>query len=578
MSRRSLRQLYIEEFADYGLSKFHQDILAGLAVTAISLPLSMAFGIASGVTAASGLVSTVIAGILIGALSGAHYQISGSTGAMSAVLLVVVQQYGLDGMLIAGFLSGLFLLIIGLVRLGRFIAFVPSPVVKGFTSGIALIIIIGQIDNLFGISTPSSASALFKLFAYFQGGFRIDFHCTIIAVLVIGFMAAWPQKWNTRFNSSLIAIILATGMAWIFGWPVATVRNIPHSLVLEDRLFFSDLNWVRLMELIPPALTITALGALQSLLCGTVGSNMTGKRLQANQELVAQGIGNMAIPFFGGIPASAAIARTSVGIRAGGLTRLVSIFHALAILALVLTLSDFLSWIPLSALAGVLIVTAWNMNEWTDIRFIFSRKFKSDIFAFVITLLATITLNVTYAVLIGSFLAGGFFLSKIASMDINVVDVDVEKLKKRGIETAGKCGHVKVAYLTGPLFFAATGVFNEAVFILENTHALILSMRGVPLIDSAGLQVIARLDEKIKNNGGILMISSTHAKVLQMLEQAGLIEQIGAENFFWSSDQAIIAAEKRVCPFCERNMEGVKDPRQEESSETVMPPEIQGKA
>ncbi len=229
---------------------------------------------------------------------------------------------------------------------------------------------------------------------------------------------------------------------------------------------------------------------------------------------------------------------------------MVSFIHALGLLVSMFFLAPVMSRIPLSALAGVLMVTAVRMNEWESIGFIFSRRFKTAIITFLITMVATITLDLTQAILIGAFLSGAVFLSQIASLDVEIQKVDPEKLRQRGIETAGNCSHVSVAFLTGPLFFAATGAFNEAFAKLGNTHALILSMRGVPLIDTSGLEAIRRLAEKLHKDGGTLMFAGVHKNALRMMERAGLVDEFGAENFFWSSDQAIVAAEARGCRFC----------------------------
>lgn len=550
MPRRSLARLYKDEFSGYSPAKFQQDLLAGLTVAAVALPLALAFGVASGATAAAGLVTAILAGLVMGLLGGAPYQISGPTGAMSAVLIVLVGRYGLEGIWMAGLLSGALLLVIGLLRLGRFIAFIPSAVISGFTSGIALIIFIGQIDNFLGVKTPAADTAAQKLLGYFHGGFTPDLHALTIGLVVILTMLLWPTKWNARFPASLLGLILATLLSSTLGWPAQTIGDIPRTLFLADRLSLSHIPWTNLPDFIAPTLTITALGAVESLLCGAVGSNMTGVRLQANQELIAQGVGNMVIPFFGGVPATAAIARSSVGIKSGGQTRLVSIIHAVGLLLSMFLLAPFMAKIPLAALAGVLMVTAVRMNEWPAIKFIFGKRFKTDMIAFTITMLATIVLDLTQAILIGSFLAGAVFLNKIASIDIDVQEVNREKLRQRGIETAGKCRHVRVAFLTGPLFFAATGQFNEAFQNLGDTHALILSMRGVPLIDPAGLEAIHRLDERLEKQGGVLMFAGVHNNTYNMMKRGGLVEHIGEENFFWSSDQAIVEAEKRGCRFC----------------------------
>ncbi|MCK6567558.1 MAG: SulP family inorganic anion transporter [Anaerolineales bacterium] len=551
MPRRSLARLYKDEFSTYSLAKFQQDLLAGLTVAAVALPLALAFGVASGATAAAGLVTAILAGVLIGALGGAPYQISGPTGAMSAVLIVLVQRYGLEGIWIAGLLSGFLLLLIGIMRLGRFIAFIPSAVISGFTSGIALIIFIGQIDNFLGVKTEAAETAALKFIGYFKGGFTPDWQAMVIGSVVILTMILWPPKWNLRFPSSLLGLILATLLSSALGWSAPVIGDIPQTLILQDRLSLGNIPWANLSDFIAPTLTITALGAVESLLCGAVGSNMTGVRMQANQELIAQGIGNMVIPFFGGVPATAAIARSSVGIKSGGQTRMVSIIHAAGLLLSMFLLTPLMEQIPLAALAGVLMITAVRMSEWDAIKFIFGKFFKTDIIAFTVTMFATVVLDLTQAILIGSFLAGAVFLNRIASIDIAVQDVDTERLKQKGIQTEGKCGHVRVAFLTGPLFFAATGQFNEAFADLRETHALILSMRGVSLIDTAGIEAIHRLHERLHKQGGTLMFAGVHENAKQMMTRGGLVQTVGEGNFFWSSDQAIVEAEKRGCPFCQ---------------------------
>jgi SulP family sulfate permease len=550
MPRRSLARLYKDEFTAYSPAKFQQDLLAGLTVAAVALPLALAFGVASGASAAAGLVTAILAGFIMGALTGAPFQISGPTGAMSAVLIVLVQRYGLEGIWIAGLFSGALLLLIGLLRLGRFIAFIPSAVISGFTSGIALIIFIGQVDDFLGIQTPAAETAAQKFLGYFQGGLTPSLQSLILGIVVVGTMLFMPKQWTARFPASLLGIVLAALLNFVLGWSAPTIGSIPRSLILQSRLSLSNIPWDQFSEFIAPTLTITALGAVESLLAGAVGSNMTGIRLQANQELIAQGVGNMLIPIFGGVPATAAIARSSVGIKSGGQTRLVSIIHAVGLLLSMFLLTPFMERIPLAALAGVLMVTAARMSEWDSIRFIFGKRFKTDMIAFTITMVATIVLDLTQAILIGSFLAGAVFLNKIASIDIEVQEVDVDRLKQKGIETAGRCKHVRVAFLTGPLFFAATGQFNESFADLTDTHALILSMRGVSLIDTAGIEAIHRLYGRLHQQGGTLMFAGMHDNAYNMMKRGGLVEAIGRGNFFWSSDQAIVEAEGRGCKFC----------------------------
>jgi SulP family sulfate permease len=541
--------LWRREFSTYDAGRLRQDVLAGLTVAAVALPLALAFGVASGATAAAGLVTGILSGLVIGALSGAPYQISGPTGAMSAVLIVVSQRYGLEAVWLTGVMAGALILLIGLLRLGRFIAFIPAPVITGFTAGIAVIIFVGQIDNVLGIETPVAGSAAAKLWAYAHTMPVPDPHATAVAALVVGTLLAWPHRLARYVPGSLVGIVLATLCTAACGWQVPQIGEIPRTLLLDQRLTVAAVDFARLRELLPPALSIAALGAVESLLCGAVASRMTGIRLQANQELIAQGIGNIVVPFFGGVPATAAIARTSVGIKAGGQTRLVSIVHALVLLAAALVLAPLIGRIPLAALAGVLAVTAVRMNEWEAIRFMFGRRFPAAMLTFTATLAATVTLDLTQAILIGAAISAVIFINNVARLEVSVRDIDPERLRERGVEFRGVCPHVRVAYLTGPLFFAATNTFNEAFAREDDVHVLILSMRGVPMIDLSGLEAVRTLHERLHHGKRVLMLTGISDTVMRQLRRAGLAAAIGEDNFFWSADRAIRAAEDRhACP------------------------------
>ena len=323
---------------------------------------------------------------------------------MSAVLIVLVSRYGSKASGSRACSRARCCSLIGLLRLGRFIAFIPRAVISGFTSGIALIIFIGQIDNLLGIKTPATETAAGKLLGYFNGGLAPDLHTANLGLVVIGTMLFWPAKWNARFPASLLGIILATLLNWTLSWPTPMIGAIPQTLFLDQRLSLANIPWVNLPDFIAPTLTITALGAVESLLCGAVGSNMTGIRLQANQELIAQGVGNMLIPFFGGVPATAAIARSSVGIKSGGQTCLVSIIHAIGIV-----IFD----VPACTLHGADSIgrAGWRTDgdrcpheRVGRDQIHFGKRFKTDMIAFTITMLATIILDLTQAILIGTFL------------------------------------------------------------------------------------------------------------------------------------------------------------------------------
>ncbi len=539
-----LWQIWRREFAHYDANKFRQDVLAGLTVGAVALPLALAFGVSSGATAAAGLVTAILGGLIIGALSGAPYQISGPTGAMSAILIIIAQRYGLEATWVTGVMAGIMILLVGILRLGRFIAFIPAPVITGFTAGIAIIIFVGQIYNFLGVSTPGAESAAEKFLGYFHGGFMPDWRTMAVGGLVVLTMLLWPNRWSRYMPASLLAIVLATVVAVITGWDIARIGEIPRTILLDERLTFGTIPWGTLQDLLMPAISIAALGAVESLLCGAVASKMTGIRLHANQELIAQGIGNIIIPFFGGIPATAAIARTSVGIKSNGQTRVTSIVHALVLLASALLLAPVLAQVPLAALAGVLMVTAFRMNEWHAIRFMFTNRFKTAIITFTITLIATITLDLTQAIIIGAALSAVVFINQAADLGVDIRAVDADRMRERGMMLRTACPHVRVAYLTGPLFFAATNTFNETFAHLGDTRVLILSMRAVPNIDISGLEVLAALHEKMVHENRILMMAAVQPQVMSMLERANLVEAIGRDRFFWGADRAILMADK----------------------------------
>lgn len=539
-SSRSLGELYREEFSDYSFPSFRRDLFAGLTVAAVALPLALAFGVASGATAAAGLVTAILAGLIIGLLSGAPYQISGPTGAMSAVLIVLAQRYGLEAVWISGVLSGVLLLVLGLLRLGRFISFIPAPVVTGFTSGIAVIIAVGQLEAALGISPLGAHTPLEKLELLWSHSVVINPAALVMAMSVVALILSWPAEWTRYFPASLLAIVLATLSALGLGLSLETISAIPQSIILTDRLTLSAFSTASLDYILVPTISITVLGAVESLLCGAVAGNMTGKRLQANQELIAQGAGNIVIPFFGGVPATAAIARTSVGIRSGGLTRMVSVVQALALLLSLWLLAPVISQIPLAALAGVLIATAWRMNEWEAIRFYFSHRLSGAMLKFTITLLATITLDLSWAIAIGCGIAAVMFLNQASQISITVTPIDPLRLPAGVSLDPTRAAETRVAYITGPLFFAATGHLAEAFNDLTGVRTLILSMRGVPLLDSSGLKAISDLQERIHSTGGQLWFAGLNPPVEQVLRKGKVLS--GVQESFWSSGEAIAAA------------------------------------
>lgn len=532
------------EFSGYNSKKLTQDMMAGLTVTAVALPLALAFGVSSGADAAAGLITAIFAGLVISALSGASYQISGPTGAMTAVLIKIVYDYGMQGVFIATLMAGIILCLAGVLRLGKLVSLIPAPVITGFTSGIAIIIAMGQIDNFFGVTSEGSSN-LAKIASYGQLGFTPNLYAVLFGVAVVGIMIMWPKKWNAKVPSSLVGIIVALLMSLALGKDVATVGAIPRTLMPEVRLSIGNFSMEQVKGLISPAIVIATLGMIESLLCGASAGRMKGEKLNADRELMAQGIGNILIPFFGGVPATAAIARTSVAIKSGAQTRLTGIFHAVGLLASMFLLGGIMSQIPLSALAGVLMVTAWRMNEWESIEFIFKKKLKTAIAQFLITMMATVIFDLTTAILIGVIFSVLFFVVKISDIEVNLSDIDQTRLAANGINIKYAHDKTKVVYLTGPVFFTTTEKIKSELNGLENMDYVIFSMRGVPLVDTTGTQFFEEICESLHMQGTKVLFSGLQPKVKSLMERSGVVEQLGENHFFWSVEQSLLAIEEK---------------------------------
>ena len=532
------------EFKGYNGKRFGRDLMAGITVAAVALPLALAFGVSSGATAAAGLVTAIIGGIIISIFSGASFQISGPTGAMTAILVTLASKYGMQGILISCFLAGIILILAGVLKLGRIIYYIPSSVITGFTSGIAIIIALGQLDNFFGVTSEGDL-AIMKVASYFTQGFDPNFAAMGIGLAVILIMIIWPKKLNEKLPSSLAALIIVLIVNHFMQLDVAVVGEIPKSLFLDDRLAIGSLDMNQFWDLFVPAFSIAALGMIESLLCGASAGKMKKEELNADRELIAQGIGNIIIPIFGGVPATAAIARTSVAIKAGCETRLTGIIHAAILLLSMFVLAPVMSAIPLSALAGILIVTAWRMNDWANIRFIFGHKFKSGIVKFLITMAATVVLDLTQAIVIGVGASIILILFKLTDIDITVSDIEKDRLEEIGINLPKVSGKVRVAYLTGAIFFAVVDKLVKKLSEQEGvTEGLILSMRGVPVIDLSGIQALIELVEELESHGTEVYLTSVQPKVLEEMRKGGLVDMIGEEYIFQSAEQAIVIAQQ----------------------------------
>lgn len=533
---RQFAEMLKREFKGYNGKKFGKDVLAGVTVAAVALPLALAFGVSSGATAASGLVTAIISGLIIGALSGASYQISGPTGAMTAILVSLVAQYGMQGVFIASLLAGIILLLCGIFKLGGLVSYLPSPVITGFTSGIAIIIALGQIDNLTGMKSVG-LNNLEKIASYFTMPQSFNLTAFIIGVCVIVFMFVYPQKLSQYCPGSLAAIILATAANFIFNFDVSVVGEIPKTIFLADRLDITKINFSELGNFVVPAVSIAALGLIESLLCGASAGRMKNEKLNADIELTAQGIGNILLPFFGGVPATAAIARTSVAIKSGGETRLTSVIHAVVLLLSMFVLGGVMSMIPLSALAGVLIVTAWRMNEWKTIKSIFSKKLKTAIAQFIITMTATVVFDLTKAILIGVVFSLILFVVKVSDMQVTVAEVDPDKLDEDNVDPE-KLKYTSVVYITGPLYFGTCAKLEDKVSSLGDSYNIIFSMRGVTVADISGIEALHEYCERLISQGRMVYFSCVQPGVMDLFERTGLKqERFKHDMFFWSTDK-----------------------------------------
>lgn len=533
------------EFQGYDGKALSKDIMTGLTVAAVALPLALAFGVSSGADAAAGLITAIFAGIFIAALSGASFQISGPTGAMAAILLPLSAKFGIKGILTAGLLSGIILLIFTFLKVGKLISYIPGPVITGFTSGIAIVIALGQIDNFFGTSSKGE-NAISKISSYSALGFSPNWYAVMFGVMVILIMIFYPKKWNDVIPSSLAGIIIALIVNILFfsgsSAPfVAQVGTIPKSLISDEALLLTGIDFANISSLVLPAFSIALLGMIESLMCGASGSNMTGEKFDSNRELLAQGIGNIIVPLVGGVPATAAIARTSVAIKSGGRTRVVSFVHSLTLIASMFLLGSVMSRIPLSALAGVLMVTAFRMNEWKSIKQIMNNKFRSQIAQFFVTMICTVVFDLTIAIALGILMAMFSFIKQSCELIITVSEVDTNK-----ISTSNNFDHskTKVAYLSGPIFFGTQEKLISLSDEIENTKTLVLSMRGVPSIDGNGIDALTQLICVLKSQKVDVLLCGVQEQVSRELDRVPFRQLVGEDNFFWDAVAAIKSTEK----------------------------------
>lgn len=529
----------------YNRQQFSKDLIAGLIVGIVALPLAIAFAIASGVSPEKGLYTAVIAGFFISLLGGSRVQIGGPTGAFIVVVYGIVQTYGVNGLIIATFMAGAMLVIMGLARLGAVIKFIPYPLIIGFTSGIALIIFSAQVKDFLGLSmgvVPVDFVEKWKV--YFQHLASVQPYAVSIAVATVLIIIVWPRV-TRKIPGSLIAIVFTTVAASLLKLPIETIGSrfgsIPTAFPAPA---FPDLDFETIKHLIQPAFTIALLGGVESLLSAVVADGMIGGNHKSNMELVAQGIANMFSSLFGGIPATGAIARTATNIKNGGRTPVAGITHAITLLLIILFAGKWAAMIPLATLAGILIVVAYNMSEWESFISILKSS-RSDIAVLLATFLLTVFVDLTAAIEIGMVLATFLFMRRMIQFSevstlTKAID-DAGQTDKSAIDDYQVPKGIEVFEITGPLFFGVAYKFTAAMKLIEKPpRVLIIRMRHVPIIDATGIKTIREVQNESKRSGTKLILSEVHSEqVTNALKEARLLFAIGKANITDSFNKAL---------------------------------------
>lgn len=511
--------------------------MAGLIVGIVALPLAIAFAIASGVSPEKGLYTAIIAGFIISALGGSRVQIGGPTGAFIVIVYGIVQIHGINGLIIATFIAGIMLIIMGFAGLGTVIKFIPHPLIVGFTSGIALIIFSSQMKDFFGLNMGTvPADFLEKWESYIYRFKSINLPAFLIAISTVLIVFLWP-KITYKIPGSLIAILVTTAIVQLLHLPVETISskfgNISSSLPGPA---IPQLDFSTIKSLIQPAFTIALLGGIESLLSAVVADGMIGGNHKSNVELVAQGTANIFSSLFGGIPATGAIARTATNVKNGGRTPIAGIVHSITLLVIMLFIGKWAALIPMATLAGILVVVAYNMSEWKSFTSIMKGS-RSDAAVLVITFLLTVLVDLTVAIEIGMLLAVFLFMRKIIKFsEVSVLTKELEEKDngndKEVMANYNLPGQVEVFEITGPLFFGAAYKFKDAMKFIEKTpKVLIIRMRQVPVIDATGIKVIKEVYKELKHRGTKLILSEVYSQqVLGELKNARLLFAIGKAN------------------------------------------------
>lgn len=566
------RPQILKDLRNYSKEKLAADTMSGLVVGIVALPLAIAFAIAASpatspddiqhsIGPVAGIITAIVAGLLISMLGGSRVQIGGPTGAFIVIIYGVVAQFGLSGLILATMLAGIFLILLGVFKLGTIIKFIPYPIVVGFTSGIAVTIFTTQIKDLFGLTIANvPADFTEKWIAYFTHFSTIDLPTTIVGLLSILLIVATPLL-SKKLPGSLIAILLTTIAVYFLNEAgithIATISSrfggITAGLppVTAFSLDWDALTWETVKTLIPTALVIAVLGAIESLLSATVADGVTGHHHDSNQELVGQGIANIVTPLFGGLPATGAIARTMTNIGAGGRTCIAGVVHAMVLLVIFLLFMPLAGYIPMSCLAGVLVVVAYNMSGWRTFRELLAGP-GSDVVVLLITFLLTVIFDLTIAIEIGLMIACLLFMRRMAeTTQIKVITDEIDATEESDMqlheENLPIPEGVEVYEINGPYFFGIANRFEEVMANMSDRPLVrIIRMRRVPFIDSTGLHNLHNLCQMSRREGTHIVLSGVTENVHRVLEHAGFYDLVGKDHICPHINAAITAAARFV--------------------------------
>lgn len=517
------------------------DFTGGLTAAVVALPLALAFAVASGVEPKAGIYTAIVAGIVAAICGGSPVQISGPTGAMAVILVGIVAKYGIEKVWIAGLMAGLIQVALGIAKLGQLVKFIPYPVTAGFTNGIAVVIFCGQLNNFLGLQLPHQEHFLPGIWQSVVHVEALNWYAVVLGVIVILTSVFWTRI-NTTVPASLVGLVLATGITAYFHLQVPTIGSIPQSLpMLQGIPHWHDFSLIR--ELINPALALAALGSIESLLSAVVADGMTvSEKHNSDRELIGQGLANMVVPFFGGIPATGAIARTAINVRSGGKTRLSGVIHSIALAIIVLVLAPLAAQIPLAALAGILLVLSLRMIEWEAIGLLMRATY-SDFAVMVLTSLVTIFFDLVLAVEVGLIAAGALFIKRMSELSLSKIP-ETEVFPSGVPLELGK--EIAVYRVDGPVFFGAAERFASFLREQPEVKYLILRMRYVPNMDTTGLVALEDIYQDLKKHNCCLILTGLQPEVQQLLERSQLLKTIGQANCFATTTEAICSLSPNI--------------------------------